>query len=103
MSFTSEEEQWQNILTEMVLTAYQDGVITEEEKAILAELQKELKNYENKNTELNLNLNQEETDSDFKKRVLKNIYEVSSKDFNISRDERALINKLIKMLIPRKN
>ncbi len=103
MALSRQDEKLQNLLTDIMMIALEDGIITDEEMAILKRIKLDIKELQHKienglNSE---NLSEEEKTQlkEWKKAILKNAYELSSEDFNITRDERALISGLVKLMM----
>jgi hypothetical protein len=100
---TQDETKLQNVLTELFLKAYEDGIITNDEHAILNQVKLDAQKYAE---ELQIALEDHIITSDernkllmLKKDLLQNAYEKSREDNIISKDEKALISLLIKILV----
>lgn len=98
-----EEARIQNILTSIILTALEDGTITEEESAMLKQIKLDMKNLKNivfKAQEDGIITDEEREELDaFRKKLIEDAYKRSREDFVITKDERAIISKLIELLI----
>lgn len=103
MALSQEDEKLQNLLTDIMMIALEDGIITDDEMAILKRLKMDIKQLREKieNAIQKGDLTDEEKTElkRLKKMILKNAYETSSKDFNITKEERALISGLIKSVM----
>ncbi|MHA2028152.1 MAG: hypothetical protein ACW99Q_02075 [Candidatus Kariarchaeaceae archaeon] len=93
----------QDLLNKIIFVALDDGIITEDELAILKQvkldintIRERLKNHEDK---FDINSTEAKLLDDFSKNIVQNAYNISQNDHVITDDERNLINTLIQVLI----
>lgn len=100
---TSEDADLQNLLTSILLIALEDGVITEDEKAILNQIKLDMKSFRElieKAEDDGVITNEEKQQIDeLRKQLLKNAYNVTTSDHVITKDERAIMSTMIKLLV----
>ncbi len=103
MALSREDEKLQRILTDAMLIALEDGIITDDEMAILKQLKMDVKELQERIEtvikEGDLTDEEKQELKTLKKKILKNAYDTSSRDFNITKDERALISGLVKLIM----
>ena len=103
MSVSEEDKILQNLLNTILFVAMDDGVITDDELAILKQVKLDVKSLRIKiedATKLVNSSNEELTLlNEFKKNLLQNAYDISREDRKITIEERNLINSLIRVLM----
>lgn len=102
MSISNNDIILQNLMNTILYVAMDDGVITEDELAILKQvkldinsLRKTIQEAEKSDFTTNDEVKQL---SHFRKNLIQNAYDISKSDHIITQDERNLINTLIKAL-----
>jgi len=93
----------QDLLNKVIFVALDDGIITQDELAILKQvkldintIREKLKNHED---QLERSSTEAKILHEFSKNIVQNAYEISQNDKIITDDERKLINTLIKVLL----
>lgn len=100
---SNEDVVLQNLMNKMIFVALEDGVITEDELAILKQLKLDITDIRNRVLEAenlpDISNDERKKLDDFSKDILQNAYDISKNDHVINDDERKLINTLIKSLL----
>lgn len=103
MSISNEDVIVQNLLNKIIFVALEDGIITEDELAILKQVKIDVKTIRDRLKSVGSQLEEKSTEAkllnEFSKDVVQNAYNISRNDRVITDDERKLINTLIKALI----
>ena len=98
-----EDRILQNMMNTILFVAMEDGEISEDELAILKQVKLDIQSLRDaiKDLEKSNETTEEETLrlKKFRKDLLKNAYEISREDKVITKDERNIINSLIKSLM----
>lgn len=95
--------QLQNFLSDLLLVALEDGVISDDENALLRQIKVDTKRLlqlikEAKEDGIITDEERKQLD-EFKKKFLSSAYELTKNDWVISKEERALMSALIKLLM----
>ncbi|OLS21501.1 MAG: hypothetical protein HeimC2_09300 [Candidatus Heimdallarchaeota archaeon LC_2] len=103
MPISNEDVIVQNLLNKIIFVALEDGIITEDELAILKQVKIDVKTIRDRLKSIGSQLEEKSTEAkllnEFSKDVVQNAYNISQNDRVITDDERKLINTLIKALI----
>jgi uncharacterized membrane protein YebE (DUF533 family) len=93
----------QDLLNKIIFVALDDGIITEDELAILKQVKLDINTIRDKLKNHEGQFDKSSTEAklldDFSKNIVQNAYDISQNDHIITDDERNLINTLIKVLI----
>lgn len=93
----------QDLLNKVIFVALDDGIITQDELAILKQVKLDINTIRDKlkshEDELESNSTEAKILDEFSKNIVQNAYEISQTDEVITDDERKLINTLIKVLL----
>ena len=96
-----------NVVRDLMVTANKDGVITDDEKALIDVVTVDLNMYQQALTDALKDgiITEEEQQKldEIKDKILKHMYHVAGKDKKITADERALIEKIASYMIKEKN
>ena len=103
MSITEEDKILQNLLNTILFVAMDDGVITDDELAILKQVKLDVKSLRIKIEDATKQVASSNKElmllNEFKKNLLQNAYDISREDKKITTEERNLINSLIRVLM----
>lgn len=103
MPISNEDVIVQDLLNKIVFVALEDGIITEDELAILKQVKFDVKTIRDRLKNVGNQLEEKSTEAkllnEFSKDIVQNAYNISQTDRVITDDERKLINTLIKALI----
>lgn len=102
MKISEEDKILQNLMNTIILVAMEDGVITQDELAILKQVKFDIKKLRNAIQDAEKEAKNEEELillKNFRKNLLQNAYDISKSDRIITQDERNLINTLIRSLM----
>ncbi len=103
MPISNEDVIVQDLLNKIVFVALEDGIITEDELAILKQVKFDVKTIRDRLKNVGSQLEEKSTEAkllnEFSKDIVQNAYNISQNDRVITDDERKLINTLIKALI----
>lgn len=93
----------QDLLNKVIFVALDDGIITQDELAILKQVKLDINTIRDKlkthEDELESSSTEAKILDEFSKNIVQNAYEISQTDKVITDDERKLINTLIKVLL----
>ena len=103
MPISNEDVIVQDLLNKIIFVALEDGIITEDELAILKQVKIDVKTIRERLKSVGSQLEEKSTEAkllnEFSKDIVQNAYNISKNDRVITDDERKLINTLIKALI----
>ena len=103
MPISNEDIIVQDHLNKIVFVALDDGIITEDELAILKQVKVDVKTIRDRLKSAGSQLEEKSTEAkllnEFSKDIVQNAYNISQNDRVITDDERKLINTLIKALL----
>ena len=103
MPISNEDVIVQDLLNKIIFVALEDGIITEDELAILKQVKVDVKTIRERLKTVGSQLEEKSTEAkllnEFSKDIVQNAYNISKNDTIITDDERKLINTLIKALI----
>lgn len=103
MTVLNEDVVVQDLLNKVIFVALDDGIITEDELAILKQVKIDINSFRDKLKNHEGILEKSSTEAKlldlFSKNIVQNAYQISQNDRVITDDERKLINTLIKVLI----
>jgi len=103
LSKFDEDTVLQNMMNKILLVAMEDGNFSEDELAILKQVKLDIQFLRDgiKNLEKSEETSEEEAErlKKFRKNLLQNAYDISVQDKIITKEERDLINSLIKLLM----
>ena len=103
MSTLNEDIVLQGLLNKILFVAMEDGIITDDELAILKQVKLDIASLRTKIIEAEKSTDVSEEDTlrlkEFRKNLLQNAYNISKSDKVITQDERNIINCLIRTLV----
>ncbi|MCE7735768.1 MAG: hypothetical protein GPJ54_12875 [Candidatus Heimdallarchaeota archaeon] len=103
MTVLNEDVVVQDLLNRVIFVALDDGIITQDELAILKQVKLDINTIRDKLKTHEDQLERSSTEAkildEFSKNIVQNAYEISQTDKVITDDERKLINTLIKVLL----